>query len=482
MLSTGNRNRRLICGALALVLCLSAAEPPVAWQPALDHISAASLRGHLSFIASDLLEGRNTPSRGLDLAAEYIAAQFRRAGLEPAGDDGYFQTADMLQLTPDPEGFEMKFRQGETVLPVPRNQAVPRVSSTVDLTDTPVFRFTGTDTSGLKRDHVKGCAIVLDKVRGARRILTELQKLEPAAIIRLTRGAPPVPPAQLIEASDRPTGAPVIQVSDAETVKTLRALKAGPSDWKVSMRVPAEREIPVKVRNVIGVLRGSDPSLAATYALLTAHYDHLGLAQSGEDRVYNGANDNGSGTVSVIEIAAALAGLPHHPRRSIVFMTFFGEEEGLLGSLYYARHPVFPLAKTVTAVNLEQLGRTDATEGKQVATATFTGFEYSDVPEFFRKAGQMTGVKVYEAPNGGDEFFNRSDNLSFADHGVPSHTAVVAFDYPDYHAVGDAWRKIDYDNMAKVDRMLALGMLLIADSERAPKWDAEKAGHYATGH
>jgi hypothetical protein len=94
----------------------------------------------------------------------------------------------------------------------------------------------------------------------------------------------------------------------------------------------------------------------------------------------------------------------------------------------------------------------------------------------------MTGVKVYEAPNGGDEFFNRSDNLSFADHGVPSHTAVVAFDYPDYHAVGGEWRKIDYDNMAKVDRMLALGMLLIADSERTPKWDAEKAGHYATGH
>src|SRR5215472_5576176 len=160
------------------------AQAPSVSQQLNTLLTANGLKADVSFLASDLLEGRGTPSRGLDLAAEYIAAQFRRAGLEPVGDDGYFQTAGMLQLTPDPEGFEMKFRQGETVLAVPRNQAVPRVSSTVDLTDTPVFRFTGTDTSGLKRDQVKGCAIVLDTVRGARRILAELQKLEPAAIIR----------------------------------------------------------------------------------------------------------------------------------------------------------------------------------------------------------------------------------------------------------------------------------------------------------
>src|SRR5690242_6020966 len=126
-------NRRLICGVIVLPLCLSAAEPPAAWKPALDHISAQSLRGHLSFLASDLLEGRNTPSRGLDLAAEYIAAQFRRAGLEPAGDDGYYQTADMLQLTPEPAGFEMKFQQGENTMTIPRDQAVPRAAHAVEL-------------------------------------------------------------------------------------------------------------------------------------------------------------------------------------------------------------------------------------------------------------------------------------------------------------------------------------------------------------
>src|SRR5213082_1836014 len=95
------RNRRLTCATILFALCLPAAEPPAVWKPALDRISAQSLRGHLSFLSSDLLEGRNTPSRGLDVAAEYIAAQFRRAGLDPAGDDEFFQTAHYVSVTPN---------------------------------------------------------------------------------------------------------------------------------------------------------------------------------------------------------------------------------------------------------------------------------------------------------------------------------------------------------------------------------------------
>jgi hypothetical protein len=147
-------------------------------QAAMDKISANSLRGHLSFLASDLLEGRGTPSRGLDLAAQYIAAQFLRAGLEPAGDDGYFQTADWI---------------------APRRNNNPEAA--------------------------------------------------------------------------QPSNTP-----------------------------------PVKVRNVIGLLRGSDPVLKDTYVLVTAHYDHLGIRENLEgDKIFNGANDDGSGTVSVIELATVLA-------------------------------------------------------------------------------------------------------------------------------------------------------------------------------
>ncbi|MBO0797400.1 MAG: M20/M25/M40 family metallo-hydrolase [Blastocatellia bacterium] len=297
---------------------------PIAFRAVLARISADSLRGHLSFIASDQLEGRKTPSRGLDLAAEYIAAQFRRAALEPAGEPGksYFQVG-----------------------------------------------------SGQK--------------------------------------------------------------------------------------------------NVIGLLRGSDPVLRDTYVIISAHYDHLGIGEPvNGDSIYNGANDDGSGTVSVVEIASALASMKPKPKRSIVFIAWSGEEQGLDGSRYYGNHPVFPLEKTVAMVNLELVGRTDSLEGKQINSASMTGFDFTDMGRIFRAAGRQTGIRVYKDEKNSDPFFSRSDNQALADAGVPAHTLCVAFEYADYHQPSDQWEKIDYENMARVDRMIALALINIANSRVAPKWNA----------
>lgn len=319
---------------------------PASYQTALDAISEDSLKGHLSFIASDLLEGRDTPSRGLDIAAEYIAAQFRRAGIEPAGDADatgqktYFQIAD-------------------------------------------------------------------------------------------------IPMSQL--SRNRPTPTP------DETVK---------------------------LKNVVAILRGSDPVLKDTYVLVTAHYDHIGMRANGEgDRISNGANDDGSGTVSVIELATALSKLKERPKRSIVFLTVFGEEKGMVGSRYYGKHPLFPIEKTVADVNLEHVGRTDDQEGDKTNTATLTGFDYTDVGPIFQKAGELTGIKVYKHEKNSDAFFGRSDNQALADQGVPAHTLCVAFIFPDYHRVGDHWDKINYPNLAKTNRMIALALLMMADNPNAPKWN-----------
>jgi Zn-dependent M28 family amino/carboxypeptidase len=218
--------------------------------------------------------------------------------------------------------------------------------------------------------------------------------------------------------------------------------------------------------------------------LLTAHYDHIGTLDTaagmampvknpGNDRIYNGANDDGSGTVSVIEIARAFAKLTPHPKRSILFMTFFGEERGELGSKYYADHPICPLSKTVADINLEQVGRTDSTEGKQVNTASLTGYDYSDVTRYLEKAGALTGIKVYKDPEASDAYFTQSDNAQLAEKGVPAHSLTVAFDYPDYHGLGDEWQKIDYENMARVDRMIALALLNIANAPQPPAWNAQ---------
>ena len=228
----------------------------------------------------------------------------------------------------------------------------------------------------------------------------------------------------------------------------------------------------MKLRNVIGVLRGADAVLRDTYILVTAHYDHLGVRGSGEgDHIYNGANDDASGTASVIEIADTLAALPARPKRTLVFIALFGEELGLLGSRYYAQHPVFPLSKTVADLNLEQMGRTDDDTGPRVGLVNVTGYDYTSITGVLRQAGQETGIRVVKDEESSDPFYARSDNQAFADAGVPAHTLSVGYVYPDYHQPGDEWPKLDYENMARVDATVALAVLRLAESSEAPRWN-----------
>ena len=475
-------------------------------RAALDHISADSLRGHLSFIASDELEGRNTPSRGLDVAAEYIAAQFRRAGVEPAGDDGYFQTASWILVEQDMSSFELKIRrEGETVS-LGKSEVSFSLDKAIDLSATPVVKVDYKDAaaiSALKSEQVAGKAVVTEvpdlrredrsgwaeRFRAQNEFMTRMSALKVALVVSVNRRSATGSGAgqgRLIDPENRrspyqSSDVPLITVHGPGVVKLYDGMSAGATSAVVSLRVPAPIEKPVKLRNCIGILRGSDPALKDSYVLVTAHYDHLGIRPGVEgDNIFNGANDDGSGTVSVIELAAALATLKERPKRSIVFMTFFGEEKGLLGSRYYGRHPVFPIEKTVADVNLEQVGRTDSSEGAQLSNASMTGFDYSDVGKIFKAAGEMTGVNVYKHEQNSDPFFGRSDNQALADQGVPAHTLCTAFVYPDYHGAGDHWDKIDYQNMAKVNRMVALGLVMIANSTEEPKWDEAnpKAARY----
>ncbi len=430
----------------------------------LDRISADSLRGHLSFIASDALEGRNTPSLGLNIAGEYIAAQFRRAGLEPVVKGDYFQYADFLEITRNPDAVQLEFGTAH----VPKEQVAVSSIQAVNISGAPVFKLGGGDPDA---SAVAGKVIVGTMSDYRRR--ESLEKLKPAAIVlfskteRRSRSANYLIDAEQLK-SPRPA---FVVVNDPAAFKIYEGLSSGDCkvNFSVSSAAPAEK--PVQLRNVAGVLRGSDSALKDTYILVTAHYDHLGVKPDGEgDRIYNGANDDGSGTVSVIELASALATMKLRPKRSIVFMTFFGEEEGLLGSQYYARHPLFPIDKTIAEVNLEQVGRTDDAGGPQVASATFTGFDFTDLPGIFEAAGGATGVKVYKSGDS-DSYFARSDNQSLADHGVPAHTLAVSLVFPDYHKVSDEWEKIDYANMAKIDRMVALGLIMLGDSAEVPKWN-----------
>lgn len=499
---------RLIRSVLVLCIaacCLSAQQAPQQFtitpdvRAMLDHVSAASLRGHLSFIASDALEGRNTPSRGLDIAAEYIAAQFRRAGLEPAGDDGYFQTANFVLAETLMDAFELKLKAGTETISVAKNQVSFSIDRALSVS-APIFKIDYKDAAAvaaLKPEQLEGKVVITEipnyrsqdrsrrseMFRAQNDFTAKMNDLKATLIISVDRvnetgatgngaGA-----GRLIDPENRratvpAANVPIITVHDPRAIKAYDAMKPGPSEAELSVRLPAQIEKPVKLRNVIGLLRGSDPVLKDTYVLVTAHYDHLGVRAGMEgDNIFNGANDDGSGTVSVVELASALATLKQRPKRSVVFMTFFGEEKGGLGSRYYGRHPVYPIEKTVADINLEQVGRTDSSEGPQLANASLTGFDYSDVGAIMEAAGRLTGIKVYKHEQNSDAFFGRSDNQSLADQGVPAHTLCTAFVYPDYHGAGDHWDKIDYANMEKVDRMVALALVMIANNSEAPKWN-----------
>jgi Zn-dependent M28 family amino/carboxypeptidase len=237
----------------------------------------------------------------------------------------------------------------------------------------------------------------------------------------------------------------------------------------------------LRASNVAGILRGDDPKLRETYVVVSAHYDHEGALPFGAgDRVFNGANDDASGVTGLLEIAAAIAAMPERPKRSIIFATFAGEEEGLLGSREFVRHSPVPLDKIVANLNFEHLGRPDSDGASYVGKAAATGFDFSTLGATLAEAGQAAGVDIFKHEKFSDPFFAASDNYSFAVAGIPSLTVCHGFIFPEYHALGDHWEKINVDSMTQVLRALAMGALRIADDAVAPQWSEtnEKASKF----
>jgi len=475
---------------------------PAKVKGVIDRINADSMRGHLSFLASDLLEGRNTPSRGLDIAADYLAAQMMRAGVEPAGDEGgrksYFQVARWQLVEPDPASFELTINEGRGAYRIDVNQASFQTDQPVDVTGLKLLKVDISDAAtleGLRAEQLAGKAVLIELpelprgdrsrmmegVRARNQITARILALKPALLLSISRtGAPRgLGGGRLIDPEQKGGGGPtgpridsILTVHDPRLINLYDTLKSGEATADLTFRLGPPRQQTVGLKNVIGIIPGSDPVLKDTFVIVSAHYDHVGIGQGVDgDRIYNGANDDASGTVSMVELATALAGGVVKPKRTLVFIAWFGEEKGLLGSRYYGRHPVFPLQKTVAMVNLEQVGRTDTTEGPQVNSATLTGFAFTDLGPIFKAAGELTGIKVYKHDKNSDAFFGRSDNQALADAGIPAHTLCTAFVYPDYHQPSDHWDKIDYQNMARVTRMVALALLNIANKPQAPQWN-----------
>jgi hypothetical protein len=457
----------LVLLLLAIAATLAAARLgalPAAEQAALDRISAASLKTNLSYLASDELEGRGTPSHGLDLAADYIAAQFQHEGLSPAARDGsYFQVAAFVQVEPRMEGIRLLLHsQGPDSNPkpieIPKDEIRVQSAAALDVTDGQVLTLPANGAI----PPVEGMIVAGAASRyGREALLEQLQSRRPAMILLFGKTAHHGSPKKF-EDDLSLHHAPVIRIDDAEAFGFL----GKNARFAVSLHVPQPAVKQATLRNVAALLPGSDAMLRDQYVLLTAHYDHLGKTAKG---IFHGANDNASGTASVIEIAGALATLNPHPKRSILFITFFGEEEGLLGSYYYAHSPLVPLSSTVANINLEQMGRTDDASGRHLLSFMITGPSFSNLPSILSDAAKPEGIATWRLGDA-DAYFARSDNYGLALHGVVAHTIAVAAEFPDYHALGDTSEKIDYENMARVDRGVAGGVLRVANEPQTPKW------------
>jgi hypothetical protein len=477
-------SRRLWVLTIALALPAQAPLNP-SEKALLESITVSGLKGHASFLASDLLEGRGTPSRGLDLAAEYIAAQFRRIGLEPAGDDGYFQTARFESIKPITEGLEFQVEMGGHTYTATR--VAPVTSTAITLEGTSIMKVNLDDAAAAERlseAEIQGKVVVAvadaraasadraERVRLTReraRARLAVARKKPALLVTLVNS--------VFAGRDRlqEAGAarmPAVSAVSADLAEAVAKLPPGPFDARIRLKIPAPEIKPVLLRNVAARLNGSDGALKDTWVIVSAHYDHLGMRTGdNSDNIYNGANDNASGTASMLALAEAFARAPQRPKRSLLFVAFTGEELGLLGSHYYGRHPLVPLQNTVAMLNLEHMGRTDDPAGSRDGSLTMSGLDYSTLGETLRKAALRTGMKVWDDPGQNDEYFARSDNQSLADAGVPAHTVAVAWVLPVYHRVDDEWETMQYENMESAVRTVALAVLTIANDSSAPHWN-----------
>lgn len=216
--------------------------------------------------------------------------------------------------------------------------------------------------------------------------------------------------------------------------------------------------------NVVGIIKGSDPALANEYVLVDAHYDHIGIGRAiNGDSINNGADDDASGTVAVLEIARQFV-QGAKPRRTVVFAATTGEEVGLLGTRWYIAHPVMPLNQMAANLEIEMIGRPDSLAGGP-GRAWLTGYERSTMGDALAKAG----IPIVPDKRPDQQFFQRSDNIAFARQGIPAHTLSSFNLHADYHRPSDDVDKVDFDHMTAVINAAAKAVRLLTDGPK-PEW------------
>ena len=452
--------RMLVVALLALATPAAAAAQADAWW------------GHVTALADDSMRGRETGSPQHRQAAEYVAAAFQRAGLEPAGPDGWFQPVRFkVRRIAEPRSSVALVRGGRPeALGFGRDATINLRSSRAGKVDAPIV-FIGygvrspehghDDLAGLDLEGkvavllsgaapagIPGPALAAGRAAGGEAIerggaVGVIAVASPHADIPWERYAPSRLHPQMRLASDtsRPGGTTVTVVLNSAVAQRLFA---GSPHTYASIQSLADSgaplphfELPVRLRatvavdesqavsdNVVGLLRGRDSLLRNEYVALTAHLDHLGVGQPvAGDSTFNGAMDNASGIATLIETAATLGGRSPRPRRSVLFVAVTGEEKGLLGSDYFAGHPIMP----ATGVLVADLNTDMFLPINPLRRLLVNGLEESDLADDVRRAAARAGIEVITDPEPERNAFVRSDQFSFIRRGIPALSLKVGF-------------------------------------------------------
>ena len=437
-------------------------------------IRERDVRAELGFLASDALQGRGSGTNNERLAAEYIGSQFRQFGLDPGGDDNGFVQHVKLEstrftgppsLTATTNGNTQSWQFGKDFL-------VSFLRATKINGDLQVIDPTGTPA--------KGAVVAVKSLDTA-----DAQKRQEVMLKARSAGAAAI---ALIESDNnrrtRETGNPRLpslpgriegdQSEPAFAVIALRkealdALTAMSDGTKIEFNGPTEAAESRSTWNAVGVLRGSDPKLASEAIVLSAHLDHLGVNESlTGDKIFNGADDDASGCVAVLELARVFA-TGKRPRRTIYFVGFGSEESGGYGARYFISKAPVPLTQIVANLQFEMIGRPDPKV--PAGSLWLTGYDRSDLGPRLAKQG----AAIVADPHPTQNFFQRSDNYTLALRGVVAHTISSYNLHTDYHRPSDDISKIDFPFMTRSLNSLVAPIRWLANSNFRPSWLPGKA-------
>ncbi|MEW6730493.1 MAG: M28 family metallopeptidase [Acidobacteriota bacterium] len=523
----------LVTIALTIAGAVGASGP----EAALASINASDILTYIRRLASDEFEGRAPASKGEEMTLNYLVENFKKLGLKPGNPDGtYLQKVPLIGYTPEPQ---LSFIAGDKTVKLQYRDdfvaSTRRLVEQVSIDGDLVFVGYGAaapefNWNDYKNEDLRGKVLVMlindpplpdEKMFGGRamtyygrwtykyEIAAEkgaagcliVHETEPASypweVVRnswgvkgFTIGGPdnnmslaPFEGWITVEKAKELFALAGKDFAAAKQAALNRDFRPLPLGVKASMRLKNDFSR-VDSHNVIAKLEGSDPKLKDEYVVYMAHWDHFGVGVPvNNDAIYNGAVDNATGTAGLLELAKAFTKLPKPPRRSILFLAVTGEERGLLGSAYYGENPLYPLTKTVAAINMDALNVYGRTKDVMVI-----GLGNSTLDDYVKAAASKQGRVAKPDPTPEKGSFYRSDHFSFAKQGVPAlyaKSGVEFVDKPadygakinarytaeDYHKPSDEVRS-DWDLSGMVEdlQMLLRVGYEVAEADGIPSW------------